>query len=115
MSAAREFQELTTTVSSIYDLRGIGVSAVYVSENLWIWMREQSNLVPFDAESNNWPMLNNRRADQYYSEAEVKFHKTKTGSLTATMQPYGADRIPVKVKYSGTNPWKIVCGYRKED
>lgn len=30
-----------------------------------------------------------------------------------TIRPYGAERIPVKGKYSGKNPWKIVCGYRK--
>lgn len=31
------------------------------------------------------------------------------------MKPYGAtSRIPVKMKYSGSNPWKIVVGYRKE-
>ena len=102
---AQDFESLSVTISSIYDLRGIGVSAVYVSRELWNWMREQSKLVPFHEEGD---------ADQYYSEAEVKFYKTKTRALKATMQPYGADCIPVKVKYSGKNPWKLVCGYRKD-
>lgn len=103
---AKDFESLSVTISSIYDLRGIGVSAAYVSKELWEYMVNQSLLPPFGSCMNC--------ADQYYSEAEVKFYKTKTGALKATMQPYGADCIPVKVKYSGKNPWKLVCGYRKD-
>lgn len=57
---AEDFKSLSVTISSIYDLRGIGVSSVYVSKELWDWMREQSKLIPFHEDGD---------ADQYYSGA----------------------------------------------
>lgn len=108
------FEELSTTISSIYDLRGIGVSAVYVGREIWDWMQEQ------DAKRLNTTRIlitGNRlmRPAQCYEEADVEFHKTKTGSLVATMKPYGVKRrLSVKVKFSGESPWKIVVGYKKE-
>ena len=48
-----------------------------------------------------------------FRRGKVEYHETKTGERM-TFQPYGADRIPIKAKYSGQNPWKIVCGYQKE-
>lgn len=86
--AEADFDALSATISSVYGLRGIGVSAAYVSRGMWEWMQEQHR-------------------------AEVEFHTTKTGALAATMKPFGVGRsIPVKVKYSGSNPWKIVVGCR---
>ena len=39
MSNAKEdFEALVTTIESIYDLRGIGVSAAYVGTGLWEYM-----------------------------------------------------------------------------
>lgn len=99
------FNDLSTTVQSIYDLRGIGVSAVYVSPELFSWMREQCA-----NKEKNWLGV---KWCQHFDEAKVECHATKTGERM-TFQPYGADRIPIKAKFSGENPWKIVCGYRKE-
>ena len=113
--AAEDFAALSTTITSVYDLRGIGVSAVYVGRETWDWMQEQ------DAKKRNTTrsLVTGYRLvhpDQDYDEADVEFHKTKSGALVATMKPYGADRkIPVKVKFSGECPWKIVVGYKKED
>lgn len=108
------FKELSTTISSVYDLRGIGVSAVYVGREIWDWMQEQ------DAKrlDTTRSLITGCRlvcSAQSYEEADVEFHKTKTGSLVATMKPYGVKRrLPVKVKFSGESPWKIVVGYKKE-
>lgn len=99
------FNDLSTTVQSIYDMRGIGVSAVYVNQELFDWVHEQC-----DNKAKNWLGV---KWCQHFDEAKVEYHATKTGERM-TFQPYGADRIPIKVKYSGQNPWKIVCGYRKE-
>ena len=99
------FNDLSTTVQSIYDLRGIGVSAVYVSPELFDWIHEQC-----DNKTKNWLDV---KWCQHFDEAKVEYHETKTGERM-TFQPYRADRIPIKAKYSGQNPWKIVCGYRKE-
>lgn len=107
-----DFIALCTTISSVYDLRGIGVSAAYVSREMWDWMQEQ-----------NRERLNIKRdifgnpytyAAQCFIDVAAEFHHTKSGSLAVTIKPYGSERIPVKVKYSGKNPWKITVGYRKE-
>lgn len=102
----RNFNDLYRTVQSIYDLRGIGVSAVYVDQELFDWMHEQC-----DNKEKNWMGV---KWCQYFDEANVECHATKTGERM-TFQPYGADRIPIEAKYSGQNPWNIVCGYREED
>ena len=109
------FEELSTTISSVYDLRGIGVSAVYVGREIWDWMQDQDAKRLNTTRSLITGYLLVRPA-QSYEEADVEFHRTKSGALVATMKPYGADRkIPVKVKFSGECPWKIVVGYKKED
>ena len=100
------FNDLSTTVQYIYNLRGIGVSAVYVNQELLDWMHEQC-----DNKAKNWLGV---KWCQHFDDAKVEYHATKTGERM-TFQPYGADRIPIKVKYSGQNPWKIVCGYRDEE
>ena len=108
MSNAKEdFEALVTTIESIYDLRGIGVSAAYVGRELWDYMVNQSLLPPFGS---CWNC-----ADQYFTEAEPKVSTTQDGKVRQiTIKPYGADRIPVEVKYSGSNPWKVVATYRKD-
>lgn len=104
---AKDFESMSVTISSIYDLRGIGVSAAYVSKELWEYMVNQSLLPPFGS---CWNC-----ADQYFTEAEPKVSTTQDGRVKRiTIKPYGADRIPVKVKYSGGNPWKVVVTYRKD-
>lgn len=103
-----DFQTLSTTISSIYDLRGIGVQAVYVSSDLWQWMREMEDRTTLHL--SYWVP-----GEQYYQEAEVKWKTRYGGSSSCTIKPYGADHnIPVKIKYSGKQPWKIVVTYRKE-
>jgi hypothetical protein len=103
----KDFQALIATIESIYDLRGIGVSAAYVSRELWEYMVHQSLLPPFGS---SWNC-----ADQYFTEAEPEVSTTQDGKVKRiTIKPYGADRIPVKVKYSGSNPWKVVATYRKD-
>lgn len=96
---------MSTTVQSIYDLCGICVSSVYVSTELFDWMHEQC-----DNKAKNWLGV---KWCRQFDEARVEYHVTKTGERI-TFHPYGADRIQIKVKYSGRKPWKIVCGYRKE-
>ena len=104
----RDFEALSTTISSIYDLRGIGVSAVYVSVDLWCWIRVAED-------------RKNRRhgywlcGEQSYDESGVKYKVTPSGVERVTIKPYGADHnIPVKPKYIGKQPWKIVVTYRDE-
>lgn len=101
-----DFDALAATVESIYGLRGIGVSAVYVSQALYDWMCLQ-----FRNKANGWT---SSHWCQCFDESRVECHETKTGALRMTFKPYGADRIVIRVKYTGKNPWKIVCGYRKE-
>ena len=112
---AADFLALSTTISSIYDLRGIGVSAVYVSPDMWEWMRDQE----YKKANTTRCLITGYRLvhpDQYYDESGAEFHITKSGNEVATMKPYGANRkIPVKVKYTGDGPWEIVVGYEKED
>lgn len=105
----RDFEALSNTIISIYDLRGIGVSAAYVSNSLWKWMLDEyARLEKYGT----WQKYGS--CSQCFDEAKPELKKTKTGAIRFTIQPYGADKIPVKPKYSGKNPWKIVCGYRKE-
>ena len=103
------FSELVTTIESVYDLRGIGVSAAYVDEAIWKWMYKQSLLPPFGTSY--------KSADQYFTESEAMVKTAQDGKvIRASFKPYGATRrIPIKVKYSGKNPWKVVVGYREED
>ena len=101
----RDFDALVTTIQSVYDLRGIGVSAAYVSQDMMNWMRQCSGL----KENMFWVIRT-----QMFDESEVEFKKTARGNVSVSFKPYGADRIPVKLKYSGKNPWKIVVGYRDE-
>ena len=107
-NATEDFKSLVTTIESIYDLRGIGVSAVYVDRDLWEYMVNQSRLPPFNTNPNC--------ADQCFTEVDPKVSTTHDGRrvIRITIKPYGADRIPVKLKYSGSNPWKAVVTYRKD-
>lgn len=106
-SEEKDFEALSVTISSIYDLRGIGVSAVFVCSMMWEYMVRQSLLPPFGS---CWNC-----ADQYFTEAKPKVSTTKDGKVKRiTIQPYGADRIPVKVKYLGGYPWRILVSYRKD-
>lgn len=109
-SPAYDFESLSTTISSVYDLRGIGVQAVYVRYDLWAWMRETE-----DRKCNGrYGFL--MSGEQSYDAAEVAWKETRSGAVRVTMKPYGADHnIPVKQKYSGKQPWKIVVTYKKED
>lgn len=102
----RNFNDLSRTVQSIYDLRGIGVSEVYVSPELFGWMLEQCA-----NKAKNWLGV---KWCQYFDEANVECHATENGDRM-TFKPYGADRIPIKAKFTGESPWKIVCGYRDEE
>lgn len=91
------WEALVNTIESIYDLRGIIVTAVYLRRDLMEWVRSQ-------ATSLQWQ----RSVD--FDEGNVVIRKTKSGAERVTMQPYGAERpIPVKGKYSGGTPWKVVC------
>lgn len=103
------FRELVTTIESVYDLRGMGVSAAYVDEAIWKWMYKQSLLPTFGTAY--------YCADQYFTESEAVVKTTPDGKVNrASFKPYGATRrIPIKVKYTGKNPWKIVVGHRQED
>lgn len=99
-----DFQALVATIGSIYELRGIGVSAVYVSADMMRWMRDRAR------DRDKTYVLH----CQAFDEAGVEFGKTLKGNERVVMNPVGAGRLPVKTKYSGGNPWKIVVGYRKE-
>lgn len=102
-----DFEALCVTISSIYDLRGIGVQAAYVSDALWNWMREAEDR---KNGGSYW-----RTGEQRYNEVNVEWKTTKTGALRLTIWPYGSDHaIPVKPKYSGKKPWKIVVTYRED-
>jgi len=107
MSVSYDFDALSATVQSIYGLRGIGVSAVYVDQILYDWMMEQCQ-----NKTNGWQ---GSRWQQCFDDSDVECHRTKNGSIRMTFKPYWCDRIPIRVKHTGENPWKIVCGYRKED
>ena len=108
MTTGDDFTALSTTISSIYDLRGIGVQAVYVRDDLWEWMREMENRK--GSRYGFW-----FPSEQSYDEAEVVWKETRSGAVRVTMKPYGADHsIPVKQKYSGKQPWKIVVTYKDE-
>ena len=98
----RDFDALVTTIQSIYDLRGIGVSAAYISKQMMDWMRQCYGL----KENMFWVVKS-----QMFDEAEVVFKEKPKGGESVSFKPFGADRIPVKVKYSGKNPWKIVVAY----
>lgn len=94
----RDLANLSATVSSVLGLRGMGVSAVYVSPALMDFLRGET-----------------RESCMEYDYAGVLFRKTRTGLERVTIQPYGtAKPIPVKTKYSGKNPWKATIGYRKD-
>ena len=101
----RDFDALVTTIQSVYDLRGIGVSAAYVSQQIMEYMLWQYHA----RETNFWNF-----SHQMFDESEVEFTKSARGNMSVSFKPFGADRIPIKVKYSGKNPWKIVVGYRND-
>ena len=106
-NAKEDFKALVRTIESIYDLRGIGVSAVFVSRELWEYMVTQSLLPHFGT-----CLV---CADQYFTEAEPKVSTARDGKVKRiTIKPYGANRMPVKVKYVGNNPWQVVAEYRKD-
>lgn len=105
----QDFVALVNTIQSVYDLRGIGVQAVYVSKGLWDWMRGMESRKPMRGDC--W-----LEGEQCYDEADVAWKTARSGALSVTVSPCGADHnIPVKIKYSGKQPWKIVVTYRKED
>lgn len=104
-SPAYDFESLSTTISSVYDLRGIVVQAVYVRDDLWAWMRDTE-----DRKGSRYGFC--FPGEQSYDEAEVVWKETRSGTVRVTMKPYGADHnIPIKQKYSGKQPWKIVVTY----
>ena len=89
---------LSATVSSVLELRGIGVYAAYVNPDLMEFLRGET-----------------RESCMEYDYAGVLFGKTRIGLERVTIQPYGAVKpIPVKVKFTGANPWKVTIGYKKE-
>ena len=98
--AEEDYVALVNTVESIFNLRGIVVSAVYVRKDLMEWIRKQAN-APFQ-----W-----QKSVEFEQYGNVLIRTTKSGNERVTMQPYGAVKpIPVKTKYSGESPWKVVCG-----
>lgn len=100
-----DFDALCTTISSIYDLRGIGAKAVHVWHGMCDWMQwiEQ-----------NAHRLSRIRGEQSYEESRVVWKTTKSGKQKVTFKPYGADHnIPVKVKRGGEAPWKIIVTYKE--
>lgn len=103
MTCAEDFQALSKTISSIYELHRLGVTAIYVCRELWEWMQYHECKSP----TLRLPI------DKSYEESGAEFHSTKNGTMVATMKPLGADsKIPVKVKFSGNTPWKVVVAYR---
>lgn len=99
------YESLVNTIESIYDLRGICVTAVYVRDDLMEWIRKQGS-----------PRFSWERSVVFEERGNVAFHKTKNKTERVTMQPYGARKpIPVKGKYSGSTPWKVVCTLDEED
>ena len=103
-----DFESLVTTIGSVYELRGIGVSYVKACHAILDWMLDQSKLRPFGESSNS--------AEQCFSEADVKINDSGCGNVAITMKPWGADkRIPVGIKRSGNNPWSITVEYKEED
>lgn len=105
----QDFVALVSTIQSVYDLRGIGVQAVYVCKGLWDWMYAMESRKPM--RGGCW-----LEGEQYYDEANVVWKTTRSGAERVTMRPYGVDHgIPVKIKHSGKQPWKFVVTYRKED
>ena len=109
-----DFESLVTTIGSIYELRGIGVSYVKVCRDIWEWLFDQDTLAPFGKSYNS--------AEQCFSEADVRIRHRMIDEdkhlheYTITIKPYGADRrIPVGIKTSGNNPWSITVEYKKED
>lgn len=92
-----DYSALVRTIESIFDLRGIAVSAVYVRKDLMEWIRSQANAC-----------LEWQRSNEF-ERGDVLIRTTKAGNERVTMQPYGAEKpIPVKTQYSGKAPWKIV-------
>lgn len=105
-----DFDALVTTVSSIYDLRGIGVASVSVVPEIWDWMVEQSRKKPF---GESWDS-----ASQTFTYSDVivrELGNNEDGSIrrTISIKPYGSDRIPVKIKHGGVKPWRISVEYRE--
>lgn len=78
----RDFDALVTTIQSVYDLRGIGVSAAYVSQDIMDWMRQCNGL----KENMCWFVRS-----QMFDESEVVFKKNARGSESVSFQPFGAD------------------------
>jgi len=94
------FIELTGLVDKICgDFYSVKVAAVYVHKDMMDWLLNLES-------SESWA----------WERGGIQVHKTKTGSEVVTMRPYGmGDKIPVKGKYSGHGPWKIVLGPKKFD
>lgn len=105
---ASDFEALCTTISSIYDLCGIGVQSVYVLPSLWGWMVEMERRLKS-------PCCFLAHGQQCYEEAIVLWCESRSGKMHVTIKPYGSNRnIPVKIKRSGSKPWKIIVSYREE-
>lgn len=101
----QDFEALICTIQSIYDLKGIGVEAVYVCEDLWKWMEEMERRRKRNV--GYWV-----KGEQYYNEAAPVWHSISLLSI----QPYGAYTcIPIMVKNTGEHPWEVVTAYIEED
>ena len=107
---AQDFKKLTTTIKSLYDISGICVSCVKVTEEMWVWLLEQYKLYMYYG---TWEP--NGSCTKCFAESNPEAYGKKDKTIRFLIQPKGCDQISVKTSMISNAPWKIIVQPKEQE